>query len=76
MAKNIKRYKRECQVSGQVIPGLLIFQCKSNNPDFIPATFSLPADYRLFVEEYKRFFTLFLTEWKKSKFYVDIKTIQ
>lgn len=44
MVKNIKRYLREAakEIHGQELP------------DFVPTTYMLPADYSLFVEEFRR----------------------
>ena len=60
MVKNIKRYRKEVEKQYAVMslnssgdPG-----CNEDNPlaelDFVPATYSLPADYSLFVEEFRR----------------------
>jgi tubulin polyglutamylase TTLL1 len=43
MVKNIKRYLKDLQREGQPLP-----------PDFVPVTYLLPADYTLFVEEFRR----------------------
>lgn len=45
LIKNIKRYKRELKRDKSPFAGRL---------DFIPATFALPADYNLFVDEYHK----------------------
>ena len=44
MVKNIKRYMREMQKEGKEIEGA----------DALPVTYLLPADYSLFVEEFRR----------------------
>lgn len=44
MAKNIRRYVREKQRSRK----------SASIKDFVPSTFLLPADYSIFVEEFKR----------------------
>lgn len=42
MVKNIKRYRKDMEKEGQEVM------------DFVPVTYSLPADYSLFVEEFRR----------------------
>ena len=42
MVKNIKRYSKDLAREGLTIPG------------FVPTTYLLPADYSLFVEEFRR----------------------
>lgn len=52
LVRNIRRYKRELEKDGsltvQRLDGTYL------NLDFIPVTFMLPADYNLFVDEYRR----------------------
>lgn len=45
MVKNIKRYRKELERESTALPGTL---------DFVPVTYTLPADYSLFVEEFRR----------------------
>jgi tubulin polyglutamylase TTLL1 len=45
MVKNIKRYRKELAREGRDISGPL---------DFIPATYMLPSDYSIFIEEFRR----------------------
>lgn len=47
MVKNIKRYKKEMEKESNST-------ATSDDLDFVPMTFTLPADYSLFVEEYRR----------------------
>jgi len=47
MVKNIKRYKKELEKTDDS-------SSKKNILDYVPVTYSLPADYSLFVEEYKK----------------------
>lgn len=69
MVKNIKRYRKDLEKDGSPIAerdanGKYIYlgnNCvklrHSNNfikLDFIPVTFMLPADYNIFVEEFRR----------------------
>ena len=49
MVKNIKRYKKELEKEDGGSGGPTAAQM-----DFVPMTFTLPADYSLFVEEYRR----------------------
>ncbi|RQM22868.1 hypothetical protein B5M09_008243 [Aphanomyces astaci] len=44
MVKNIKRYKKEAEKDPALVEKL----------DFIPVTYTLPGDYSLFVEEFRR----------------------
>uniref|UniRef100_A0A8C3GPY3 Tubulin tyrosine ligase like 1 n=1 Tax=Cairina moschata TaxID=8855 RepID=A0A8C3GPY3_CAIMO len=53
MVKNIKRYRRELEKEGSPLAekdenGKYIYL------DFVPVTFMLPADYNLFVEEFRK----------------------
>ncbi|KAL9647289.1 hypothetical protein ABK040_011656 [Willaertia magna] len=49
MVKNIKRYKKEMEkLEDSSSPN------KRNIMDYVPLTYTLPGDYSLFVEEYKR----------------------
>lgn len=53
MVKNIKRYRKDLEKEGSLLaekdePGRFI------HLDFIPVTFMLPADYNLFVEEFRK----------------------
>lgn len=44
MVKNVKRFQKVCKANG-TFEGM----------DFIPTTYSLPGEYALFVEEFRRF---------------------
>ncbi|KNC50951.1 tubulin-tyrosine ligase family protein [Thecamonas trahens ATCC 50062] len=46
MVKNIKRYRKELAKEGRM--------AEYEASDFLPTTYTLPADYHLFIEEYKR----------------------
>ncbi|KAF3426551.1 hypothetical protein E2986_07530 [Frieseomelitta varia] len=54
LVKNIKRYRKELEREGNPLaergdgPGKYLYL------DFIPVTFVLPADYNMFVEEYRK----------------------
>lgn len=48
MVKNIKRYRRELEREGKVLEGRYTYL------DFLPTTFTLPGDYNLFAEEFKK----------------------
>ena len=53
MVKNIKRYRRDLEREGNPLAekspeGRYLYL------DFIPTTFILPADYNMFVEEYRK----------------------
>uniref|UniRef100_A0A2S2NY11 Polyglutamylase complex subunit TTLL1 n=1 Tax=Schizaphis graminum TaxID=13262 RepID=A0A2S2NY11_SCHGA len=52
LIKNIKRYRRELEREGSPLAKRL--DGKYLYLDFIPVTFVLPADYNLFVEEYRK----------------------
>ncbi|XP_060835635.1 polyglutamylase complex subunit TTLL1-like [Rhopalosiphum padi] len=52
LIKNIKRYRRELEKEGSPLAKRL--NGKYLYLDFIPVTFLLPADYSLFVEEYRK----------------------
>ncbi|XP_050440530.1 polyglutamylase complex subunit TTLL1 [Adelges cooleyi] len=52
LVKNIKRYRRELEREGSPLARRL--DGKYLYLDFIPVTFVLPADYNLFVEEYRK----------------------
>ncbi|XP_050524069.1 polyglutamylase complex subunit TTLL1 [Daktulosphaira vitifoliae] len=52
LVKNIKRYRRELEREGNLLAQKL--DGKYLYLDFIPVTFVLPADYNLFVEEYRK----------------------
>ncbi|XP_017784470.1 PREDICTED: probable tubulin polyglutamylase TTLL1 [Nicrophorus vespilloides] len=52
LVKNIKRYRRELEKEGNVIAEK--GDSKYLHLDFIPVTFVLPADYNMFVEEYRK----------------------
>jgi len=61
MAKNVKRYVKELQRENgtEIAPrgGEIVCWLKSSHffeIDFLPTTFMLPADYSIFVEEFKR----------------------
>ncbi len=45
MVKNIKRFIKDCARDPSAPPV----------PDFVPVTYLLPADYTLFVEEFRRY---------------------
>eukprot|EP00656_Telonema_subtile_P005203 TRINITY_DN12361_c0_g1_i3.p1 TRINITY_DN12361_c0_g1~~TRINITY_DN12361_c0_g1_i3.p1 ORF type:complete len:381 (-),score=64.92 TRINITY_DN12361_c0_g1_i3:213-1355(-) len=49
MVKNLKRFKKEVEKEC-LVPG----EADSYFLDFVPTTFTLPADYTLFVEEFRR----------------------
>ncbi|SPP77575.1 probable tubulin polyglutamylase TTLL1 [Drosophila guanche] len=59
LVKNIKRYRKDLERDGNP----LAEKAESNNSsgnrylylDFVPTTFVLPADYNMFVEEYRKF---------------------
>lgn len=46
MVKNLKRHKKQLERDGKA--------AEANAYDFYPATYNLPSDYSLFVEEFKR----------------------
>lgn len=50
--KNIKRYRRELEKEGNQLAER--GESKYLYLDFIPVTFVLPADYNMFVEEYRK----------------------
>lgn len=52
LVKNIKRYRRELEKEGNQIAER--GEAKYLYLDFIPVTFVLPADYNMFVEEYRK----------------------
>ncbi|KAI8616579.1 hypothetical protein BC830DRAFT_192520 [Chytriomyces sp. MP71] len=51
MVKNIKRFRKDLERNNVAIAG----DAKYKYLDFLPTTFTLPGDYNLFVEEFKRF---------------------
>lgn len=51
--KNIKRYRRELEKEGSLLAERGDYS-KYLYLDFIPITFVLPADYNMFVEEYRK----------------------
>ncbi|XP_071485275.1 polyglutamylase complex subunit TTLL1-like [Diadema setosum] len=53
MVKNIKRYRKELEKEGSPLAEK-DEQGKYLHLDFIPVTFLLPADYNLFVEEFRK----------------------
>lgn len=53
LAKNVKRYQRRCKEESS-LPGAATATPAAAAPDFLPATFALPHDYALFLEEFKR----------------------
>eukprot|EP01065_Artemidia_motanka_P033153 TRINITY_DN40114_c0_g1_i1.p1 TRINITY_DN40114_c0_g1~~TRINITY_DN40114_c0_g1_i1.p1 ORF type:complete len:407 (+),score=148.53 TRINITY_DN40114_c0_g1_i1:56-1276(+) len=58
MAKNIKRYRKEFEKSGANI-----FNADGETVgDFVPLTYSLPSDYALFIEEYKKSSSLWIVK--------------
>lgn len=52
LVKNIKRYRRELEKEGSSLAER--GDSKYVHLDFIPVTFVLPADYNMFVEEYRK----------------------
>ncbi|KAF5302280.1 hypothetical protein FQA39_LY10319 [Lamprigera yunnana] len=52
LVKNIKRYRRELEKEGNILAER--WDAKYIHLDFIPITFVLPADYNMFVEEYRK----------------------
>lgn len=52
LVKNIKRYRRELEKEGNMMAER--GESKYLFLDFIPVTFVLPADYNMFVEEYRK----------------------
>ncbi|CAH1989773.1 unnamed protein product [Acanthoscelides obtectus] len=52
LVKNIKRYRRELEKEGNSLAER--GDSKYLHLDFIPVTFVLPADYNMFVEEYRK----------------------
>lgn len=48
MVRNIKRYRKECLKQPSLAGGLEV------PSDWVPTTFSLPNDYHLFVDEFRR----------------------
>lgn len=55
--KNIKRYRKDLERDGNALAEKSdsnIFGPKYLHLDFIPVTFILPADYNMFVEEYRK----------------------
>jgi len=52
LVKNIKRYRKEQEKDGNPL-GEKNDLGKYVHLDFIPTTFVLPADYNMFVEEYR-----------------------
>ncbi|XP_037070706.1 probable tubulin polyglutamylase TTLL1 [Pollicipes pollicipes] len=53
MVKNVKRYRKDLERDGNVL-GERNEQGRYVHLDFIPVTFMLPADYNLFVEEFRK----------------------
>ena len=51
MVKNLKRYKKEVEKEGLLAGS----EVNTDWLEFLPMTFSLPADFALFTEEFKRF---------------------
>lgn len=55
MVKNIKRYRKECEKLESQLGGEGPPICEVAVPaEWVPTTFSLPSDYPLFVEEFRR----------------------
>mmetsp|Transcript_20030 Transcript_20030/g.79896 ORF Transcript_20030/g.79896 Transcript_20030/m.79896 type:complete len:307 (+) Transcript_20030:3-923(+) len=54
MVKNIKRYLREAAKEWDKAAGSGGHAAHEPVPDFVPTTYMLPADYSLFVEEFRR----------------------
>eukprot|EP01062_Namystynia_karyoxenos_P076064 TRINITY_DN7414_c0_g1_i1.p1 TRINITY_DN7414_c0_g1~~TRINITY_DN7414_c0_g1_i1.p1 ORF type:complete len:409 (+),score=149.74 TRINITY_DN7414_c0_g1_i1:140-1366(+) len=58
MVKNIKRYRKEFEKTGANI-----FNADGDTvSDFVPLTYSLPSDYALFIEEYKKSGSLWIVK--------------
>eukprot|EP00959_Pyramimonas_sp_CCMP1952_P123647 2584842-Pyramimonas_sp.AAC.1 len=51
MVKNLKRYKKEVEKEGLLAGS----EVNTDWLEFLPMTFSLPADFALFAEEFKRY---------------------
>ncbi|XP_033218009.1 probable tubulin polyglutamylase TTLL1 [Belonocnema kinseyi] len=54
LVKNIKRYRKDLEREGSPIAERMDGPGKYLYLDFIPITFVLPADYNMFVEEYRK----------------------
>ncbi|XP_046671709.1 polyglutamylase complex subunit TTLL1 [Homalodisca vitripennis] len=54
LVKNIKRYRKEMEREGNPIAERGDVPGRYLHLDFIPITFVLPADYNMFVEEYRK----------------------
>jgi tubulin polyglutamylase TTLL1 len=53
MVKNVKRYQREAIKEAQLLGGPMASSIPAYL-DIVPVTYLLPADYNIFVEEFKR----------------------
>ncbi|XP_066593904.1 polyglutamylase complex subunit TTLL1 isoform X2 [Prorops nasuta] len=54
LVKNIKRYRKDLEREGNPLAERADVPGKYLHLDFIPVTFVLPADYNMFVEEYRK----------------------
>ncbi|KAK2586995.1 hypothetical protein KPH14_010966 [Odynerus spinipes] len=54
LVKNIKRYRKDLEREGNPLAERGSASGKYVHLDFIPVTFVLPADYNMFVEEYRK----------------------
>ncbi|KAL2724010.1 putative tubulin polyglutamylase TTLL1 isoform X1 [Vespula squamosa] len=54
LVKNIKRYRKDLEREGNPLAERRSGSGKYLHLDFIPVTFVLPADYNMFVEEYRK----------------------
>jgi tubulin polyglutamylase TTLL1 len=54
MVKNLRRYRKDLEKEGHR-DGTQEGDSAGGSLDFLPLTYSLPADYALFVEEFRRF---------------------
>lgn len=54
MVKNLRRYRKDLEKEGHK-EGSQEGDSAGGSLDFLPLTYSLPADYALFVEEFRRF---------------------
>ncbi|KAK6622692.1 putative tubulin polyglutamylase ttll1 [Polyplax serrata] len=54
LVKNIKRYRKELEREGNPLAEKGETPGKYLHLDFVPVTFVLPADYNMFVEEYRK----------------------
>ncbi|KAE8749684.1 hypothetical protein FOCC_FOCC003671 [Frankliniella occidentalis] len=54
LVKNIKRYRKELERDGNPLAERGDTPSRYLHLDFVPVTFVLPADYNMFVEEYRK----------------------